>query len=108
MVNNIEQRIYAFIRAYAGTYIFTLKQPALTPETDLDADLSLDELEAAELMDTFFDAFHVERGRFDIETYYPAIPVSWNPFKKPVPVPVPDFTIAMLIESAKAGRWLYD
>jgi hypothetical protein len=24
------------------------------------------------------------------------------------PVPVPDFTIGMLIESAKAGKWLYD
>ncbi|EHQ7182551.1 DUF1493 family protein, partial [Salmonella enterica subsp. enterica serovar Poona] len=24
------------------------------------------------------------------------------------PVPVPDFTISMLIESAKAGKWLYD
>ncbi|HIC7141629.1 TPA: DUF1493 family protein, partial [Salmonella enterica] len=22
--------------------------------------------------------------------------------------PVPDFTISMLIESAKAGKWLYD
>ncbi|WP_139780490.1 DUF1493 family protein, partial [Salmonella enterica] len=28
--------------------------------------------------------------------------------KKTEPVPVPDFTISMLIESAKAGKWLYD
>ncbi|KJT68911.1 putative cytoplasmic protein, partial [Salmonella enterica subsp. enterica serovar Heidelberg str. 622737-14] len=27
---------------------------------------------------------------------------------KTEPVPVPDFTISMLIESAKAGKWLYD
>ncbi|WP_134888351.1 DUF1493 family protein, partial [Cronobacter sakazakii] len=26
----------------------------------------------------------------------------------PEPIPVPDFTIGMLIASARAGRWLYD
>lgn len=107
MVNNVEQRVYAFVRPYAGTYLFKFKQVELTPETDLDSDLSLDELEAGELMDTFFDVFKVERGNFKIETYYPGVPVSWNPFKKTEPVPVPDFNIGMLIESAKAGRWLY-
>ncbi|HGF0757847.1 TPA: DUF1493 family protein, partial [Klebsiella aerogenes] len=50
----------------------------------------------------------VERGNFKIETYYPDQPVSWNPFKKTEPVPVPDFNVGMLIESAKAGRWLYE
>ncbi len=33
---------------------------------------------------------------------------SWNIFKKPEPIPVPDFTVGMLIASARAGRWLYD
>ena len=46
MVNNVEQRVYAFVRPYAGTYLFKFKQVELTPETDLDSDLSLDELEA--------------------------------------------------------------
>ncbi|WP_241650378.1 DUF1493 family protein, partial [Rosenbergiella collisarenosi] len=35
-------------------------------------------------------------------------PFLLNPFKKRAPIPVPDFTLRMLIESAKAGRWLYD
>ncbi|HHH3526778.1 DUF1493 family protein [Enterobacter hormaechei] len=108
MVNNVEQRVYEFVRPYAGTYLFKFKKVELTPETDLDTDLSLDELEAGELMDKFFDAFKVERGKFKIETYYPDQPVSWNPFKKTDPVPVPDFNVGMLIESAKAGRWLYE
>ncbi|WP_312272871.1 DUF1493 family protein, partial [Pseudescherichia sp.] len=44
----------------------------------------------------------------NIKTYYPDIPFSWNLFKKMEPVPVPAFTIGMLVESAKAGKWLYD
>ncbi|EBW5567218.1 hypothetical protein DRV04_23495 [Salmonella enterica subsp. enterica] len=31
-----------------------------------------------------------------------------NPFRKNDIPQVPDFTIGMLIESARAGRWLYD
>lgn len=108
MVNSIEQSVYELVRPYAGTYLFNIKKVELSPETDLDTDLSIDELEAEDLMNEFFKKFNVERGNFNIETYYPAGPFSWNPFKKFPPIPVPDFTIGMLIESAKAGRWLYD
>lgn len=68
--------------------------------------LDVDEAEA--LMEEFFREFNVNRGSFNIKIYYPDEPFSWNPFKKSAPVPVPDFTISMLIESAKAGKWLYD
>lgn len=108
MVDNIEQRVYALVRPYAGTYLFNIKKVELTPETDLDTDLSIDEFEVEDLMNDFFEKFNVERGNFKIETYYPAESFSWHPFKKFPPIPVPDFTIGMLIESAKAGRWLYD
>lgn len=108
MVDSIELSVYELVRPYAGTYLFNLKKVELTPETDLDIDLSIDELEVEDLMDDFFKKFNVERGNFNIETYYPAEPFSWNPFKKSPPISVPDFTIGMLIESAKAGRWLYD
>jgi hypothetical protein len=108
MVDSIEQRVYELVRPYAGTYLFNIKKVELTPETDLDTDLSIDELEVEDLMNDFFKKFNVERGNFKIETYYPPEPFSWNPFKKLPPIPVPDFTIGMLIESAKAGRWLYD
>lgn len=110
MVDNIdiEQRVYELVRPYAGSYLFNIKKVELTPGTDFDTDLGLDELETVELMEKFFKEFDVGRGKFKVETYYPNVPVSWNPFKKTEPVPVPDFTIGMLIESAKAGRWLYD
>ncbi|WP_143339108.1 DUF1493 family protein, partial [Cronobacter sakazakii] len=55
--------------------------------------------------------FSVARGNFSITTYYPPDPplsVMLNPFRKrEIPI-VPFFTIGMLIESARAGRWLYD
>ncbi|XXD11074.1 DUF1493 family protein [Klebsiella sp. R445] len=110
MVDEIEQRVFALARRYNGVYLFNndKKQKLLTLETDLDTDMQLDVGEAEDLMDEFFKEFQVERGNFKIETYYPDEPFSWNPFKKFPLLPVPDFTIGMLIESAKAGKWLYD
>ncbi|MCT4702747.1 DUF1493 family protein [Enterobacteriaceae bacterium H20N1] len=110
MVDDIEQRVFALARRYNGVYLFNndKKQKLLTLETDFDTDMQLDVGEAEDLMDEFFKEFRVERGHFKIETYYPDEPFSWNPFKKFPPIPVPDFTIGMLIESAKAGKWLYD
>ena len=96
MVDNIEQRVYELIRPYAGVYLFSFEPVELTLESDLDADLYLEDLDASDLMDTFFSELHVERGNFRIETYYPNVPFSWNPFKKTEPVPVPAFTIGML------------
>lgn len=110
MTDDIEQRVLALARRHNGVYLFNngKKQRLLNPETDLDTDMLLDIGEAEELMDEYFEAFHVARENFSIETYYPDVPLSWNPFNKPVPIPVPDFTLGMLIASAKAGRWLYD
>ncbi|AMO48906.1 Acyl carrier protein [Enterobacter sp. FY-07] len=108
MVNDIEARVYELIRPFAGTYVFSNKEVPLTPETDLDSDLGIDELEAEDLMNLFFKEFGVDRNNFKITTYYPNVPFSLNFFKKREPVPVPNFTIGMLIESAKAGHWLYD
>ncbi|WP_312284835.1 DUF1493 family protein [Yokenella regensburgei] len=110
MVDDIEQRIFALARRYNGVYLFNneKKQKLLTRDTDLDTGMLLDVGEAEDLMEEFFKEFQVERGNFKIETYYPEEPYSWNPFKKFPPIPVPDFTIGMLIESAKSGKWLYD
>ena len=110
MADDIEQRIYSLVRRYNGVYLFNnkKKQRKLNPKTDLDTDMQLDISEAEDLMDVFFTILKINKGNFKIETYYPDVPVSWNPFKKAPPIPVPDFTIGMLIESAKAGRWLYD
>jgi len=108
MVNDLESRVYELVRKHDGVYILKSKQKKLTPKTDFDADLNFDEYEAEELIEKFFAEFHVDRGRFCIRTYYPDTSISLNPFKKKESIPVPNFTIGMLIESAKAKRWLYD
>ncbi|CAI2439863.1 DUF1493 family protein [Serratia ficaria] len=108
MVDEIEQRVYALVRKHDGVYLF--KEQVLTPDTDLDTDLQLEDDEAEALMNEFFELFRVDKGNFAIDTYYPPDPPLrelLNPFKNREIPTVPDFTINMLIESAKAGRWLY-
>jgi Protein of unknown function (DUF1493) len=66
-----------------------------------------------EIMDDYFKTFNVNSENFDLLKYWPDEP-GWIPhfllpksmrIKYVEPEPL---TIGMLIESAKAGRWLYD
>jgi len=109
MTGNIEQRIYVLARRYNGVHLINNEKyrELLNASTDLDTDMLLDVDEAEELMEEFFREFNVARESFNIKIYYPDVSFSWNPFKKTAPVPVPDFTISMLFESAKDGKWLY-
>ncbi|HCM2697650.1 TPA: DUF1493 family protein [Salmonella enterica subsp. enterica serovar Yaba] len=108
MVSDIlEQRIYELVRSHDGIYLFKKKE--LTPSTDLDSDLRLEDDEALALMDDFFTTFNVDKGNFSLTTYYPPEPPLkhlLNPFRKNDIPQVPEFTIGMLIASARAGRWL--
>ncbi|HEC8680968.1 TPA: DUF1493 family protein [Salmonella enterica subsp. enterica serovar Oranienburg] len=72
--------------------------------------LRLEDDEALALMDDFFTTFNVDKGNFSITTYYPPEPPLkhlLNPFRKNDIPQVPEFTIGMLIASARSGRWLY-
>ncbi|MBP2166872.1 hypothetical protein J2125_000064 [Erwinia toletana] len=104
-----EQWIYASVRPHDGAWL--PDNPVLQPETDFDADLRLAEDKVLARMKDLFATFTVDRGHFSIATCYspdPLLSQMVNPFAKPdVPV-VTDFTIGMLVESARAGRWLYD
>lgn len=61
MVSDIlEQRIYELVRSHDGIYLFKKKE--LTPSTDLDSDLRLEDDEALALMDDFFTTFNVDIG----------------------------------------------
>jgi len=106
--DSIEQRVIDLVTRHSGVYMFRKKKyDTYTAESSLHFDVRLDVDDAEELMDEFFREFKVDRGHFKLEVYYPDVKFSWNPFKKQF-VDVPDFTIRMLIESAKAGKWLYD
>lgn len=109
MVEDIEQRVITLVTRRSGRYMFRKKKyDTYTPESNIHFDVRLDVDDVEELMEDFFKEFNVDQGSFKIETYYPDASPSWNPFKKTEPVQVPEFTIGMLIESAKAGKWLYD
>jgi len=110
VTDKLDEKIYALVRRHNGRGVF--KEQELRPETDLDADLHLSKDEAESLMNEFFMQFNVSRENFSIATYYPPEPpllAILNPFRSRRCVPeVPDFTISMLIESARVGRWSYE
>ncbi|MGO2466762.1 MAG: DUF1493 family protein [Serratia proteamaculans] len=106
----LEERILSLIKKHYGTPIIG-RYPEITLDSDIDTDLSIDWPEAEELMDEFFEEFSVDKAGFNIETYYPNPPMRTllkNMFRREKDIPtVPEFTVLMLLNSAKAGRWLY-
>ena len=110
MVNDdIEKRVIEMITAYSGIYIFRKKKyDTFTKESSIHFDVKLDQDCVEELVEDYSQKFNVDMSDFHFEKYYPAVNFSWNPFKKPEPVDISELTIDMFIQSAKAGRWLYD
>ncbi|MDU4422618.1 DUF1493 family protein [Raoultella planticola] len=109
MVDPIEQRVIEMITIRGGCYIFSKKKyDTYTPESSIHFDVQLDQDDVEELVEEFETEFGVDMSTFHLEAYYPEVKFSWNLFKKPDPVDVPDLTIDMFIQSAKAGKWLFD
>ncbi|MCT4701045.1 DUF1493 family protein [Enterobacteriaceae bacterium H20N1] len=104
MVDSIKLKVYELVRTYAGSYLFNIKKVKLTPETDLNIDLDIDKLEVEDLMHNFFEKFNVARGDFKLIIRMCLCGGIYSRKK----IDVPDFTLGMLIESAKAGKGLYD
>ncbi|WP_272148373.1 DUF1493 family protein [Burkholderia cepacia] len=73
--------------------------------------MGFDAAEVEEVMREYSEEFNVDMSGFDIKKYYPdddfLLLDLINPFRKRVVHHVPDLNVRMLIESAKAGRWLY-
>lgn len=84
---------------------------SLLRKIDIEQDATLqDYFEAddiASMSEKFFAAFSVNSARFALDNYYPWKSPSLfsssprNPDKKPL-------TLAMYLESARAGEWLFD
>ncbi len=109
MLDDIEQRVITLVTRHSGVYMFRKKKyDTYTASSSIHFDVGLDQDDVEELIEDYAKAFNVDMSNFHLENYYPKVNFSWNPFRKPEPVDVPDFTINMLIESAKAGKWLYD
>ncbi|EGT4349025.1 DUF1493 family protein [Cronobacter sakazakii] len=109
MVEDIEKRVIEMFTIRSGSYLFRKKKyDTYTAESSIHFDVRLDQDDVEELIEDYSTEFNVDMSNFHLETYYPTVNFSWNPFKKPEPVDVPEFTIDMFIQSAKAGRWLYE
>ncbi|WP_175885672.1 DUF1493 family protein [Burkholderia sp. BCC0044] len=108
---DIDRRVIDFVRRKAGFSVMP-RGVSIAENTDLDADLGFDVAEVEEVMREYSEEFNVDMSGFDIKKYYPEDDFSLldliNPFRKRVVHHVPDLNVRMLIESAKAGRWLYN
>ncbi|OPJ91457.1 hypothetical protein B1R44_24780 [Serratia marcescens] len=102
---SIENDILAFIQNGYSHKKYLLFGPLVmvTPETDLRHDLKIIYEDAEELFANYFHRWGVASAQFRIDRYF-------NPeyLGSPEPeTPLENITVNMLIESAKAGRWLY-
>ncbi|MBT0729237.1 DUF1493 family protein [Rosenbergiella nectarea] len=97
MVNTIEKRIYELIDTWNGITWPALKVQPLTDETSLNHSMNMDPIEAAELLLEIFEEFNLNVDDLNFQAYF----AKHRKNEKPL-------TIGMLIESARAGRWLYE
>ncbi|MBT0729239.1 DUF1493 family protein [Rosenbergiella nectarea] len=98
MVDNVEERIYELVKPWNGRSWRTFRIPPLTGETSLNQIMNMDEEEAQDLLDEIFTEFNLRHADLHLSVYFP---MTHRKDAKPL-------TINMLIESARAGRWLYD
>lgn len=100
MVNDkVETRIYEMVNMWNGRSWLSLKRSALTGNTSLNkrSGLNLDPEDFSELLAEVFAEFGLNLNDVDLSVYYPKLRNNEK-----------SLTIDMLIDSAKAGRWLYE
>jgi len=97
MVDDTQARVMALIEPWNGRSLLTFRKKTLTPEMSLNLDMKLDPEDAAECLQTIFNAFEMDSDQVTFSLYYPKNP------REAIPL-----TIVMLIESARARRWCYD
>ncbi|WP_376744986.1 DUF1493 family protein [Enterobacillus tribolii] len=96
MDDEIEKAVFALVEEYNGVSLFTFKRYKLTKDTDLNKDFKMAPEDAYELLTRYTELFSIDPQAVFFDKYFPE--------KKRYGLPL---TIGMLIESAKAGQWLY-
>lgn len=114
VTNKIESAVLEWYnRNYSFKPLFSKNKPELTLETSLSTGKYPWAREAGdEIMNEYFELFNVDNNEFDFLAYWPYEKGLWPNFLRPKSYKIPDvepkpLTIHMLVESAKAGRWLY-
>ncbi|EPG2372955.1 TPA: DUF1493 family protein [Serratia marcescens] len=102
---NIEREILSFIKKNYSRKKF-LFWGAINPvslKTDIRDDLNVLYEDAGDLFTYFFYNWKVEFNDFSLDRYFSPEYLGSPPPEKPLE----PITINMLVESAKAGQWLY-
>lgn len=104
-MRHLDKELIEFIDQGYNTKKYFLFGPkkVITLNTNIRDDLKLVYEDCEDLMDEYFKRWNVDPQGFEILDYF-------NPeyLGSKEPDPHKPLTVAMLIESAKAGRWLYD
>jgi len=96
MVEDIEKSVFELIEKYNAPSLFTFKRHPLKHETELNGDFRMDPDDAYELLEKFAEKFSIEPNEIEFSRYYPE---SRQETKHVL-------TIQMLVDSARAGRWI--
>ncbi|MBT0728736.1 DUF1493 family protein [Rosenbergiella nectarea] len=94
--------------------LFSKKKPQLTLDTSLSTGKYPWARETGDdILNDYFKRFNVESSAFDLLLYWPYekgfLPNVLRPLSQKIPdVPPKPLTLRMLVESAKAGRWLFN
>ncbi|RNM24995.1 DUF1493 family protein [Dickeya undicola] len=107
-----KKKIIDLVKRHAGVSI-TPYQKKITEETIINSEFDFDDDEIQALMSEFFKEFKVTSDGFNINNYYydysdHSLLSLFNPFKKIEKPELKALSVAMLIESARLGHWLYD
>ncbi|MEI7377969.1 DUF1493 family protein [Dickeya chrysanthemi] len=107
-----KNKIISLVKRHAGVSI-TPYQKEITEKSIINSEFDFDEDEIEILMSDFFKEFSITPDGFNIKSYYydysdHSAPSLLNPFKKIEKPELKILSVAMLIESARLGRWLYD
>jgi hypothetical protein len=109
-----DDEIIAFIESNlpVARSIITFKKTPLLLESSFKDDLGVSVEECEDFLEAFFAKFSIDGRNFDLSDYYPwtgipFIPRFLTPKKLRQQKLAKPLTVRMLLESAKAGRWLY-
>ncbi|QDI55059.1 DUF1493 family protein (plasmid) [Serratia marcescens] len=109
VTETLEEQVIALVRKHYGS-IISGRAPVITPGSDIDADIGMDWAEAEGLMEDFLKSSQSIRP---VSISKPITPIRrWGHCSKicsgvkRTSRSTP-FTVNMLIESAKSGRWLF-
>ncbi|WP_311790245.1 MULTISPECIES: DUF1493 family protein [Pantoea] len=115
MVNDIGKCVTEWYeRSYNSKPLFAKAKPVLTPETSLNTGKYPWSRETGdEIMKDYFKRFNVDYSNFNFLSYWPyekgMLPNFLRPNSQKIQSVSPKpLTIQMLIDSAKAGYWLFD